>query len=315
MRYLCRRFLAIVAFFCGTAAALGQPGDLEKKARAILEANCFKCHSHQASKAKGDLMLDTRALMMQGGDNGPAVVAGHPEKSLLIKSITHEDENLKMPRSAPKLPASDIALLTAWVKAGAPWTDAPAKTGLRKPGNITDEDRRYWAFQPIKAPPIPAGDAANPIDRFIRARLKKEGIAPAPTADPRTLLRRLYFDVIGLPPTAEEVDDFIVAWNAPNAIRDALWAEAVDRLLASPHYGERMGRSWLDLVRFAESDGYRLDSFRPYAYRYRDYVIKSFNEDKPYDRFVREQIAGDELYPDQPESLVAIGYLTHGIYE
>ncbi|MBM3993866.1 MAG: DUF1553 domain-containing protein [Planctomycetes bacterium] len=310
-----RSFLVLLMVCHGAASATGQSPELEKNARAILEMHCFKCHSHHAGKAKGDLMLDTRALMLQGGDSGPALVAGHPEKSLLIKSITHEDPDLKMPRSAPKLSAADIAVLTAWVKVGAPWTDAPAKMGLRKPGNITDQDRRYWAFQPIKAVAIPAGNGTYPLDRFIRARLEKEGLASSTLADPRTLIRRIYFDVIGLPPSAEEIEDFTAAWTAPNANREAIWAGVVDRLLASPHYGERMGRMWLDLVRFAESDGYRLDSFRPYAYRYRDYVIKSFNDDKPYDRFVREQIAGDELYPDHPDALVAIGFLTHGIYE
>jgi hypothetical protein len=298
-----------------TATTRGQQPDLEKKARAVLEAHCFKCHSHQAGKASGDLMLDTRAAMLTGGDKGPSLVPGDPAKSLLIKSITHEDPAFKMPRKAPKLADADIAILTAWVKAGAPWTDAPVKLGLRKPGKITDEDRRYWAFQPIKAAELLAGDEANPIDRMIRARLRKEGIAPAPVADPRTLLRRMYFDVIGLPPTAEEIEQFTSACSAPGAKRDAIVAQWIDRLLASPHYGERWGRHWLDVVRYCESDGYRLDSFRPLAYRYRDYVIKSFNDDKPYDQFVREQIAGDELYPDNPDTLVAIGFLTHGIYE
>jgi hypothetical protein len=310
-----QHLLASVVFVLCSGVVCAQPADLEKRARAILEAHCFKCHSHQAGKSSGDLMLDTRAMMLKGGDHGAALTPGSPGQSLLIKSITHEDPDLKMPRKAPKLSAADIALLTAWVKAGAPWTDAPAKAGLRPPGKITDEDRRYWAFQPIKPAAIPDGGDANPIDRFIRARLQKEGIKPAPTADPRTLVRRLYFDVIGLPPTAEEVEEFTKAWDAAGARRGALVEQLVDRLLTSPHYGERAGRHWLDLVRFAESDGYRLDSFRPYAYRYRDYVIAAFNDDKPYDQFVREQIAGDELYPDTPDALVAIGCLTHGIYE
>ncbi len=316
-RHLLRFLSTAIIFSCGTSISLAQSDDtaLEKKARAVLETHCFKCHSHKAAKASGDLLLDSRAAMLQGGDNGPAVVPGDPLKGLLIRSITHEDPKLKMPRKAEKLSAADIAVLTAWVKAGAPWTDRSVKLGLRKPGKITDEDRRYWAYQPIKASDPPAGDESHPIDRFIRARLQKEGIKPALTADPRTLLRRLYFDVLGLPPTAEEVDNFTTAWNSAVAKRGALVEQVVDRLLASPHFGERAGRQWLDLVRFAESDGYRLDSFRPHAYRYRDYVIKSFNDDKPYDQFVREQLAGDELFPDNPDSLVAIGFLTHGIYE
>lgn len=310
------RFLAAWFVLASVVSAASAQGDamLEKKARAILDAHCFKCHSHAANKSKGDLMLDTRALMLKGGDNGPAVVPGDPAKSLLIKSIRHEDADLKMPRSAPKLSGEDIALLTAWVKAGAPWHDSPARSGLRTPGKITDEDRRYWAFQPIRAIALPAGDDANPIDRFVRARLEPEAIKPAPAADARTLIRRASFDLIGLPPTPEEVDAFVTAYNA-SAKPQVEYEALVDRLLASPHYGERWARHWLDLVRYAESDGYRLDSYRPNAWRYRDYVIKAFNDDKPYDRFVREQIAADELYPDQPESLVAIGFLTHGIYE
>ena len=292
---------------------------LEKKVRGVLEMHCYKCHSHQAGKSKGELMVDSLALMVKGGESGPAVVPGHPEKSLLIRAIEYSDDNLQMPPppNGKKLPAEDIALLTAWVKAGAPWTEAPIKAGLRRPGKITAEDRRYWAFQPIKAGELPGGNEANPIDRFILARLEKEGLKPSPSADPRTLIRRLTFDVIGLPPTPEEVDAFVQEWNTAETAQTthAVLAKLVDRLLASPHYGERWGRHWLDVVRFAESDGYRLDSFRPHAYRYRDYVIKSFNDDKPYDQFVREQIAGDELYPDSPDALVAIGYLTHGIYE
>ena len=312
-----RCFLALSLALAISPLAAAQPADvnLEKKVRVVLETHCFKCHSHQAGKNKGKLMLDSRAAMFKGGETAPAVVPGHPEKSLLIKAIGYEDDDLKMPEKG-KLAAEDVALLTAWVKAGAPWSDGPAKTGLRVPGKITEEDRRYWAFQPLKGGQPPAGDEVNPIDRFVIARLQKEGIKPAPPADPRTLIRRLYFDVIGLPPTPEEAEEFVRVCEAnPQESLRSTWGVVVDRLLASPHYGERWGRHWLDVVRFAESDGYRLDSFRPHAYRYRDYVIGSFNDDKPYDRFVREQIAGDELYPDNPDALVAIGFLTHSIYE
>ena len=309
--------LALITLVSSTPIASAQPADpmLEKQVRAIFATHCWKCHSHEANKSKRDLMLDARALMLQGGENGPALVPGEPDKSLIIKAIRYQDENLRMPPKGMKMSPQEIGIVTAWVKAGAPWTDAPVKSGLRTPGKITDEDRRYWAFQPIKTGELPAIDEANPIDRFMRARLQKEGIKPAPAADPRTLIRRLYFDVIGLPPTAEEVEEFTNAWDTAGAKPQAIVERVVDKLLSSPHYGERYGRHWLDLVRFAESDGYRLDTFRPNAYRYRDYVIKSFNDDKPYDRFVREQIAGDELYPDDPDMLVAIGFLTHGIYE
>src|SRR5262245_33926888 len=228
-----RFVIAAIVLALGASNIFAQNPDLEKKARAVLALHCFKCHSHEAGKAKGDLMLDTRAFMLKGGDNGPSLVPGEPAKSLLIKSIRHLDPDLKMPRSAPKLSDEDIATLTAWVKAGAPWTDAPVKSGLRAPGKMTDEDRRYWAFQPFKGVTVPEIDEPNPVDRFIIARLQKEGLKQSPPADARTLIRRVTFDLIGLPPTADEVDEFVQAWNtAPQAAYERL----VDRLLASPHY-------------------------------------------------------------------------------
>lgn len=283
--------------------------NLEKKVRSVLETHCYRCHSHETGKNKGGLMVDSRALLLKGGESGPAIVPGHPEKSLLIKAIRHEDENLKMPEKG-KLSDADIALLTAWIKAEAPWTEKPVKQGLRTPGKITADDRAYWAFQPLKNTPLPNVDEANPIDRFILARLTQEGLKPSPPAEPHSLIRRITFDLTGLPPTPEETDAFVRKGGGQKAVE-----RLVDRLLASPRHGERWARHWLDLVRFAESDGYRLDSFRPQAWRYRDYVIKAFNDDKPYDQFVREQLAGDELFPDNPDALVAIGFLTHGIYE
>lgn len=285
---------------------------LEKQARAILQANCYRCHSHQAGKSKGGLMLDSLASMRHGGTTGPAVVPGHPEKSLLYKAVLHEDPDLQMPRGG-KLSDADIALLRSWIKAGAPWTEVPAKTGLRVPGQITDEDRRYWAFQPVKAVLPPevndAEWAENPIDRFIRHRLDAEGIPPSPPAARRALIRRVYFDVIGLPPAPAAVEAFV-----NDRAADA-YEKLVDRLLASPQYGEQMARHWLDLVRYAESDGYRQDAYRPNAWRYRDYVVRAFNSDKPYDRFIREQLAGDEIDAENADCVTATGYLCHGIYE
>jgi hypothetical protein len=289
----------------------GSPA-LEKQARAILQANCYRCHSHQSGKSKGGLMLDSLASMRKGGSSGPAVVPGQPDKSLVYKAVLQDDADLKMPRGG-KLADTDIALLRSWIKAGAPWTETALKTGVRVPGQITEEDRRYWAFQPVRAVPPPAvSDAAwahNPIDRFIRHRLDAEGVPPSPPAARRSLIRRVFFDVIGLPPGPAEVEAFV---NDPAA--DA-YEKLVDRLLASPHYGEQMARHWLDLVRYAESDGYRQDAYRPNAWRYRDYVVRAFNTDKPYDRFVREQLAGDEIDPEDADSVIATGYLCHGIYE
>ena len=289
------------------------------KAHAVLEERCFKCHSHAANKSKGGLLLDSVAAMLKGGDTGPAIVVGKPDESLLIKAVRYGDENLQMPPKNEKLSATEIAVLTEWVKAGAPWP-AEKKGGeaagvkRRKPGSITGEDRQWWAFQPAKSvtpPPVSAAGAVihNDVDRFVLARLLAERLTPAPEAGRAALIRRVTFDLTGLPPTPPEVDAFL-ADPAPQA-----YERLVDRLLASPRFGERMARHWLDLVRYADGDGYRADDYRPDAWRYRDYVIRSFNEDKSYDRFVREQLAGDELFPENPEALIATGYLRHGIYE
>ena len=279
----------------------------------ILRENCFKCHSHSADKIKGGLLLDSRSAALAGGDSGPVLVPGDPEKSLLVEAIRYANEELQMPPKGKKLSSEQIATLTEWVKQGAVWPEdssSPLKT--RRKGGITSEDRQWWAFQPIakvNPPPSAAGWGVNEIDRFILARLKTEGLQPAPRAEKAALLRRVYFDVTGLPPSPEEVDAFL-ADTTPDA-----YARVVDRLLASPRYGERWATHWLDLVRYAESDGYKADDYRPNAWRYRDYVIDAFNSDKPYDRFVQEQLAGDELWPDDPAARTATGYLAHWIYE
>jgi hypothetical protein len=301
-------------------AAAGTAVDDEfftKQVRPLLETHCFQCHSHGMKKAKGGLVVDARASLLKGGESGPAIVPGHPEKSLLIKAISYQDDELRMPPKG-KLPPPVIKVLSDWIKRGAPWPGGK-ESAHRTPGTISDEDRNWWAFQPVRVPPLPevkdAEWARNPIDRFIRARLDQEELKPSPVAGPRELMRRVYFDLVGLPPAPAEVDAFVAAWDSASAKQQATYEELVDRLLASPRYGERMARVWLDLVRYAESDGFRLDSYRPNAWRYRDYVIRAFNTDKPYDRFVREQLAGDELDPDDPECLTATGYLCHGIYE
>jgi hypothetical protein len=286
--------------------------ELEAKARAVFETHCFRCHSHKANKSKGDLMLDAKASMLKGGQTGPALTPGHPEKSLLIELIQTKDEDSRMPPSAP-LPADQEKVLVEWIKAGAPWTDSGDKKHARAPGTVSPEDRQYWAYRPAKKTELPKiADAvwnSNPIDRFIRTKLDAEGIQPSPSASRETLIRRVYFDLLGLPPTPKEVDDFV-------RDRDAkAYEKLIDRLLDHPAYGEQMARHWLDLVRYAESDGYRQDAYRPHAWRYRDYVIRAFQQDRPYDRFVREQLAGDEMEPGNPEMLVAIGFLAHGIYE
>ena len=282
-----------------------------KQVQPILAANCYKCHSHEAGKIKGGLVVDSVAGILKGGDTGSAVVPGEPEKSLLIKAVRQGDPDLQMPPKGEKLSAAQIAVLEQWVKLGAPAPVGEKPAFVR--GKITDEDRKWWAFQPVGKPAVPTvkdnGWARTELDRFIFARLQAEGLKPSPEAERATLVRRVYFDLIGLPPTPGEVDGFLADKSA-NA-----YEKLVDQLLNSPRHGEKWARHWLDLVRYAESDGYKADDYRPHAWRYRDYVIKSFNEDKPYDRFVREQLAGDELYPDNPEAIAGTSYLRHGIYE
>ncbi len=292
---------------------------LFQKAHLVLEQNCFKCHSHAKNKSKGGLLLDSRDAVLTGGDTGPAIVPGKPEASLLLKAVSYLDPDLQMPPKDGKLSDADIAALSEWVKAGAPWPEhksggETAGGKRRKPGNLSGEDRKWWAFQPVRNVEPPTVDDAhavvhNEVDRFIVARLKKEQLTPAPEAGRAALIRRVTFDLTGLPPAPQEVEAFL-ADSQPQA-----YERLVDRLLASPRFGERMARHWLDLVRYADGDGYRADDYRPDAWRFRDYVIRSFNEDKPYDRFVREQLAGDELFPDNPDALIATGYLRHGIYE
>jgi mono/diheme cytochrome c family protein len=297
------------------AAFANADGDqfFRQKVEPILRDNCFKCHSHADGKMKGNLVVDSREALIAGGDTGPAVTPGEPGKSLLIEAISYKNEDLQMPPKGKKLSDEQVATLTDWVKQGAPWPEEPGQKLKSRPrGKITDEDRQWWAFQPVaKVEPPAANDSwcANEIDRFILASLKASDLKPAPHADKVALIRRLYFDLIGLPPTPEEVADFVTN-NASDA-----YEKLVDKLLASPRYGERWARHWLDLVRYAESDGYRVDDYRPNAWRFRDYVVKSFNTDKPYDRFVQEQLAGDELWPNDPDARIATGYLTAGIYE
>ncbi|HSH94115.1 MAG TPA: DUF1549 domain-containing protein [Roseimicrobium sp.] len=283
------------------------------KIEPILKESCYQCHSHSSDKIKGGLAADTLAGLISGGDTGPAIIPGNPDESLLIKAISYKNDDLQMPPKGKKLAPEQIALLTEWVKQGAQW---PGPAGRKIPaarGKITEQDRQWWAFQPIKNPPVPATKNAtwskNEIDRFILSRLEKEGLTPSPAATKTALIRRVTFDLIGLPPTPGEIENF-VSDTSPNA-----YEKLVDRLLASPRYGERWARHWLDLVRYADSDGYRIDDFRPAAWRFRDYVVRSFNDDKPYDRFVKEQLAGDELYPENPDALIATGYLRHWIYE
>jgi hypothetical protein len=280
----------------------------ESDVRPLLAAKCQKCHGPR--QQRGGLRLDSRAAALKGGKTGPALVPGEVAGSLLIEAVNYE--SLEMPPDGP-LTSGETAILAEWVKRGAPWPESSLAASRKPGGTITEEDRAYWAFQPLRDPPVPAVDdhgwARNPIDRFIVQKLAAEHLSPASEAGRRGLLRRACYDLVGLPPAPEEVDAFL-SDASPTAYEDM-----IDRLLASPRYGERWGRHWLDLARYAESDGHGGDRYRPEAWRYRDYVIRAFNDDKPYDRFILEQLAGDELAPGDFAALAATGFLRHWIYE
>lgn len=285
----------MLAVWC--AAALAKEAALD-----VLEWHCVKCHN--AAKAKGELDLSTRAEALKGGESGAAIVAGDAEESLLMKSVRHLAEP-HMPHNERKLSEDAIAILANWIDAGAKYERT--LRAVEKPAEfqVTEKERDHWAFQPVKRPPAPKG-AGNAIDRFVRAKLSAAGLKFSKEASKEALIRRVTFDLIGLPPTVPEIDAFLADES------ERAYEQVVDRLLASPHYGERWGRHWLDLVRFAESDGFEHDAVRPHAWRYRDYVVRSFNADKPYDRFVREQLAGDEIWPDEPEAIVATAFALLG---
>ena len=281
--------------------------DLAEQAYGILKTNCFACHG--AAMRMSGLDLRTREKALQGGERGPAVSPTSLQLSFAWKFATHSAKP-EMPPGR-KLSDADLETLRKWILAAAPYPETAAtdeeaerRAVLKKLEErpITEEERAWWAFQrPVRFDP--PGSERTPIDRFLSARLRREGVKPAPAADELTLIRRAYLDLIGLPPSPEEVDAF-AADRTPDAFE-----KLVDGLLASRHYGERWGRHWLDLVHYADSGGYERDFDWPTMWRYRDYVIQAFNDDKPYDRFIREQIAGDEIDPGSPEAHIAPGYL------
>ena len=289
----------------------------EKKIRPILTANCQQCHN--ANKKTAGLDLSTAEGFMHGGRSGTALInKAEPEASFLLKAISYEGE-LKMPPTG-KMKDEDIATLTAWVKLGAPYPGAvtTAATAAAKASSVrgfTEAEKKFWAFQPIQklTPPQVKNPAwvKSPLDNFILAKLEEKNLTPAPPADKLTLLRRATFDLTGLPPTEAEMKEFL-ADNSPDSFK-----KVVERLLASPRYGEKWGRNWLDVARYADSTGNDEDHRYPYAYKYRDYVIEAFNQDLPYDQFVREQVAGDLLpAPDGSEvnrrGIIATGFLALG---
>ena len=290
------------------------------KVLPLLKDRCFSCHSHAGKKSSGGLMLDSRSGLLAGGDSGAAIVPGKPTESLLIEAVKRT--GLAMPpegKGAP-LNANEIALLEKWIADGAEAPEGPAggeAPGIRRrrSGVITEEDRKWWAFQPMVSVTLPevreTKFRGNEIDRFIQAKLEAADLAASAEASPAVLIRRVTYDLTGLPPTPLEVTEFVKAFEQSDRAYETL----VDELLSRPAYGQRMARHWLDLVRYADGDGYRADDYRPFAWRYRDYVIQSLNDDKPFDRFVQEQLAGDEMFPGNPAATIATGYLRHGIYE
>ena len=276
----------------------------ETHVRPILDEHCLKCHG--SAKQWAGLRLDSREAILKGGESGPAAVAGEPDASLLIRAVRHEDENLKMPQD-DKLTDQQIEILTSWVKSGLPF---PAASAASK----RNRDPNHWAFNPPAEAAIPAvQNSAWPqsdLDRFILARLEASGISPAPKADKRALIRRVTFDLTGLPPTPEEISAFL------NDERPEAYSELIERLLSSPAYGERWGRHWLDVARYADSNGLDENVAHGNAWRYRDYVVRSMNADKPFDQFIREQLAGDQLEASSEEVrnelLTATGFLSIG---
>lgn len=289
----------------------------EKQVLPLLKNRCFKCHGGE-ERLRGGLRLTTRSGVLAGGDQGPVVSLEKPAESLLLKAINYEGP--QMPPSG-KLPAGEIETLTQWVREGLPVSSEhlgdPAAATEHKPDVSLEEQRSYWAYRPVANPEPPAvKDSAwvrNPIDAFVLSRLEKAGLPQNPPADATALIRRLTYDLTGLPPTPAEIDQFVREYAGPQP--EEAYQALLTRLLNSPHYGERWGRHWLDLVRFAETHGYERDSAKPFAWRYRDYVIKSFNANKPYDRFLTEQLAGDELDDVSTESMIATGYYRLGIWD
>jgi hypothetical protein len=322
--------LPVILIVLATFAAHGQvahksitPEQLEffeKNIRPVLVQNCYVCHSEEKGKNKGELTLDTRDGIRAGGDRGPAVVPGKPDESILINAIRQTGQ-LRMPPDSHGgiLPDEVIANFEKWVKDGAPDPRDAAKivsAQAAKPEKVYDwnKERLYWAFQKPKVAALPkVADEQWPksgVDHFVLARLEEKGLKPVNDADKRTLIRRVYYDIIGLPPTPQQVEEFATD-QSPQALE-----KIVDQLLASPRFGEQWGRYWLDLARYGESTGLDRNLNYPYAWRYRDYVIEAFNDDKPYNRFITEQLAGDLLpYANQKErdeNLTATGFLAIG---
>ena len=313
-----RRFIVLVALLVPAISRAEVSPDaagiafFESRIRPVLIEQCYKCHSAEAKangKLKAELYLDSREATLKGGENGPALVPGKPAESLLIKAIRYGDEDLQMPPKNRLSPAV-VADFEHWIAMGAP--DPRTGGAAVKKGIDIAAGRKFWSFQPLQAVNVPVPQrqdwAKTAVDAFILAELEARHLAPNPAASRQKLIRRAYLDLIGLPPSPAEVDAFEQD-PSPSA-----YATVIARLLASPRYGERWGRHWLDVARFAESDGFEQDYDRPAAYQFRDFVIRALNADMPFNQFVQWQIAGDELAPDNWQALAATGFLTAGVF-
>ena len=291
--------------------------DYLRDIQPLLEERCYRCHG--AEKRKGGLRLDIKAGVWQGGDSGEAaVVPGYADRSPVFRLVSSKDDQERMPPSNAKeapLTSIELELLRNWIEAGADWPESDALVVDADPGEliVTEEDRQHWAFRPLSdpVPPTPQGERwqQTPVDAFILLALEENQLTPSQPAEDRTLVRRLYLDLIGLPPSPEEMADWIQRIHQSSTGLE----ELVESLLHSPHYGERWGRHWLDVARYADSNGMELDADRPNAYRYRDFVIRAMNDDMPFDEFVRWQLAGDEIAPDHPGAIAATGFLAAGV--
>jgi mono/diheme cytochrome c family protein len=304
---------ASVAWAAESAPLAGHASDKDAGARffdaevlPILRAHCFSCHAAEAGReVESDFDLSSREALLRGGASGPAIDEERPGESALLRAVRYED--YEMPPKG-KLPQAQIAVLERWVKMGAPWSEAKAVHA--GPPQVDAQARQFWSFRPVTRPEIPAVDDPtwnhSPVDAFLLAKMQAAGVTPSPPVRKTTLLRRVFYDLTGLPPSPDDVAEFL-ADDAPDA-----YERVVDRLLDSPQYGERWARHWLDLVRYGETSGYEFDRVKPEVWRYRDYVIRAFNEDKPYDQFIREQLAGDELGEFSADGLIATGYYRLG---
>ena len=290
--------LPAISLLLLAVASLGAAVDFDREIRPLLQERCVECHG--SKKVKANLRLDAKMHAVKGGESGPAFVAGNPAKSLLFDRITTQDEDKKMPPKGEPLTSAQTEKVRQWIAEGAVWPENAADQAARR-----DPRLDHWSVQPLRKD----FGTAKSVDDFVSARLKVAGLRMSPEADRRTLIRRLSFDLHGLPPSPERVEAF-VRDDSPDA-----YAKLVDELLASPRYGERWARHWLDIAHYADTHGFERDQLRPNAWRYRDYVVASLNTDKPYDRFIREQIAGDVLTPADPEAIIATGFLAAGPWD